>query len=265
MAEAFEYGPLEFNDLQKKMDFHPFSETEFDSIMASGVTFTPELVATLPYGVRGFHAIEYVLWGETAWNGGTVKIFSDITPRECEYLVAIASDFALQAKTLHEAWAPDHGNYVTNFTDAGKSGIYSSEKAALQEVMDGIVVRAEELGDELLSEPYTSNDPRIQESLYSNNSNNDFSDIMNGIRSIYLGEYGSNSGEGLSHLVIPKDPVLDASVKQQMADCITKINAMTPNFTTIVKNHDPRGQASIDAVQRLHRVLRDSVKVVLNL
>jgi putative iron-regulated protein len=266
MAEAFEYGPLEFNDLQKKLDFHPFSESEFDSLMASSVPLTADYIATLPYDVRGFHAIEYVLWGETAWNGGAVKTFADITPRECEYLVAVATDFALQAKNLYEAWAPEHGNYVVHFTNPNSSdSVYKNEKAALQEIMDGLVTRSQELGDELLSGPYHSHDPRQQESLYSNNSNNDFSDITKGMQSVYTGSYGTSSGEGLSHLVSAKDPVLDASVRQQLTDCITKINAMTPDFTTIVKNSDPRGQVSIDAVQHLTRALKDSVKVVLNL
>jgi predicted lipoprotein len=88
-CEAFIFGPADFKALDPALDLWPLNRTDLDSILVSSIPITVEAVANFNENVKGSHTAEYLLFGDT-----NQKVFSQMTPREIEYLVAVTADIA---------------------------------------------------------------------------------------------------------------------------------------------------------------------------
>ena len=110
---------------------------------------------------------------------------------------------------LHDAWKSTGGNYQRNFTLAGESGsIYTSQKTALVELVDGIIGIADEVGTGKIASPLTGNGggaaPELEESRFSNNSKLDFEHNIESVQNIYMGDFNGHAGKGLTDIVAQK-------------------------------------------------------------
>ena len=66
-SEGFLMGPVESNDYDPNTDTWPTDYVQMDSLLASGNALTTNDVKNLPQSLRGYHPLEYMLWGK----GGT--------------------------------------------------------------------------------------------------------------------------------------------------------------------------------------------------
>lgn len=241
-CEAFGFGPVSDNSIDPDVDTWPFDSIAFHRILDSSVTLTQEFVTNMETTVKGFHAIEYLLFGSN-----TNKPFSAFTAREYEMLAALGENVSSRLHELAEAWSSSGGNY-------GKTVINNpSKSAALSEFAGSITDCATEVGEEKIGIPITSHDPNDDESRYSKNSTNDFANNIIGIRNIYLGTTDGSTGNGLTGIIKKNNAALDDSVKTAITTAITKINAMTPTFFDAL-NSNP---TSVEQAQAAVLVLRD--------
>ena len=81
---------------------------------------------------KGFHAIEYLLWGI---DGN--KVATDLTAREIKYIQAATQDLKNNTQILYNGWIPSSGNYSKQFLSLPSTN-YASQKNVLQEITDGI-------------------------------------------------------------------------------------------------------------------------------
>jgi putative iron-regulated protein len=247
MGEAFEFGPLEDNHIKDDVDTWPLDIPALDSILSSSFVLNEANVKVLDPNVRGFHMMEYFLWGD-AENSVAPKLGA----RELEFLYLMTKVTVAKFTELHEAW---ENSYLQSFKERPVVD-------ALLELAKGINHIADELGEEYLALPV--NDPggprEWAESFYSNSSTLDFTDIMSGVEAVYLGDYGSTTdGKGLTDFVKEQRETLDDSVKTQIQTAITAIQSIGPDFNTAAKNKDPKITTAIDACEKLHRTLEDYV------
>ena len=208
-------------------------------------TITPELLADTLHEAgdveanvaTGYHAIEFLLWGQDLNGTGpgagdrpatdydTANCTHDHCDRRAAYLKAASSLLVTDLAEMVEAWAPE-GDAAKNVTDDPKAGI-----AAMLTGMGSLSYG--ELAGERMKLGLLLHDPEEEHDCFSDNTHNSHYYDVVGIQTVYSGEYvrpdGSTlSGPSLSELVAEKDAALDTEMK-------TKLDASHEAFAALVK------------------------------
>ena len=255
-SEGFLFGPVETEGIDPSIDSWPVNVADLDAVLASGDPLTKESIDALEGTLKGFHTIEYLIFGV----GGT-KVAADLTPRELEYLDAVTQSLVGAVSQLRDAWDPAAGNFVGTLATAGEAGntVYTSQSQALQEVINGLVVICDEVGNGKISDPFDQQDRSLEESQFSDNSNADFADNIRSVENVYLGEYDGRSGTGVQALVLDNDASLDATIRGQIAAAISAIEAMTPTFGQAITDNPTAVEAARTAVAALRQTFESQV------
>lgn len=262
-SEGFLYGPAKQpEDIDGSIDTWPVDVAAMNAILNSSQAITPQLIASNPEA-RGFHLIEFLLWGE---NGN--KTASEFTARQIEYLNAAATDLQNNTNQLYTGWIASGGNYAQYFLNpSATSTKYKSEKEVLLEITDGILTIANEVANTKIEEPLTGNNgnaaPEKEESRFSNNSKQDFADNIRSIKNIYLGGY-NNSGKGLTEVIKAKNSTLDSEMKTKIDAAISAIEAIPGTFSTAIVSQRPAVQNAQAKVLELMTTLETKVKPLVN-
>ena len=264
-SEGFLYGPVDTEGIDPAIDSWPVDVNAINNILNSGNAITSTLLES-NNEARGFHTIEYFIWG---LDGN--KTAADLTTREIEYLTAATQNLKAQTEDLYFGWLATGDNFAFNFTNAGETGsIYTSQKGALQEIVEGLVIIADEVANGKIEEPLNGNNgsakPEAEESRFSNNSKLDFADNIRSIQNIYLGDFNGNNGNGITNVVDLTNATLDAQIKTAISDAITAIEAIPGTFTDAIENNRTAVQNAQTKVADLLTVLEsDLVPFITNL
>lgn len=259
-SETTLYGPAgdEGLGVDGNIDSWPIDLQFVQAVLDGNSEITTEFIAVQDANAKGFHALEYLLWG---LNGD--KTAADLTAREIDYIKATSNYLSQQTTALHNAWSPNGTNFAANLTNA-ENGIYSSQIAALIQVVDGMAVIADEVGNGKMNDPMYANNGNFsledEESRFSNNSKADFADNIRGIKFIYSGDYDGNSGLGLSELVAANNASLDTAIKTKIDDAIAAIENIPGTFTDAIQNNRPAVENAIDKVIVLYDALNSDLK-----
>jgi predicted lipoprotein len=134
-SEGFLFGPVSDLDIDPNIDTWPLDSAGISTILSGTESINKEYIDKLTgdagTGLKGFHAIEYILWGMD--GNRTAGSFS---ARELAYLVACAESLKDQTAQLKDAWVGS-GNYA-NTVKKHNNGIFNSESAVLVELAEGI-------------------------------------------------------------------------------------------------------------------------------
>lgn len=236
---------------------------------------TPELLASLnelggseANVATGYHAIEFLLWGQdlNSTNPGAGERpytdfakGSDCTGGNCErraqYLNAAAQLLVTDLEDMVSQWAPNAENYRQQF-------ISLPAQESLTRIMFGMGSLAlGELAGERLKVSLEANSPEDEHDCFSDNTH--YSHYYNGlgIQNIYLGEYERINGEklqgpSLAQLLSVIDPNLDTRVQASLALSQKKLQALvdsaehteTPvKFDQLIAEGNTEGAAMITA------------------
>lgn len=261
-SEGFLYGPVDTQGIDPAIDSWPVDVTAIDAILASSNSITS---ASLDNDdARGFHTMEYFIWG---LNGN--KPASELTARELEYLIAAATNLTEKTAQLYNGWLQSQGNFASNFINAGQSGsIYTSQKGALEELAEGIVIIADEVANGKIETPLNGNNggasPEDEESRFSNNSKLDFANNVRSIQNIYLGDYSGVNGKGLTDVVVLKNATLDTQIKAKISEAISAIEAIPGTFTDAIENNRPAVQNAQAKVSELKTILESQLQPLIS-
>lgn len=260
-GEAHEFGPVKQGDVKKKLDFWPTDMNAINAITSGTEPINQAYVDARPYEAKGYHGMEYLLWGQDAQ---TPRLPGSFLPRELEYLEALAVDHKLLAEWVNNEWSPEGGNFVRHLINAGPNdSVYKTELAGVQQVVDRLTRISEEVGGEYLGEPLGAQDPRQLESYFSNSSGDDFYNILLGIQAVYTGVYGVSTDNGISKLVRNKKADLDDSVRTKITECLTNYAKIRVDLNDHVSRSSPEANAALTSGLQLYRIFQDRVKVVL--
>lgn len=249
-AEGFLFGPVDSKGIDPSIDSWPLNAADLDGVLASGDALTKAYVDALGDDVKGFHTIEYLLFGNTP-ETSEYKKASEVTARQREFLKGATAGFADRTALLHSSWAPTGEDFVANLKAIGPGKLYASQSAALQEIVNGMIGICGEVGDTKIAEPFKSGDRKDEESAFSDNSNQDFADNIRSIENLYTGRYGSSLGKGLTEMVAELAPVLDARIRAEIEAALSAIQAMTPTFGDAITNNRPAVEKAQAAVKKL--------------
>ena len=246
-SEAFLFGPVDTQGLDPALDSWPVDHVNLQSVLDSGDSLTVDFVGGLEDTQKGFHTIEFLLFRE-----GDQRKASDITDRELEYLLSTTENLKASTSQLRAAWASDGENFTSKVAQAGTgSDVYPSQSAAVQEIVNGMIVIADEVANGKISDPYNESDTTLVESQFSFNSIADFQNNIRGIQNVY--------GKGINGFVNGQDAALDARFQQEVQAAIDAIGAIPDPFRDSITANRGAVQAAIDAVRTVQQTLEADI------
>jgi len=259
-SEGFLFGPVDEEGLDPSLDSWPVNVTDLDNVLTSSNELTVEFLEAQEGTLKGFHTIEYLLWGE---NGE--KNVMDFTEREFEYLSSAAGALAKDATTLANLWLPEDGNYVEYLLTAGHNNLFPSQKSAVEQIVDALIIIADEVGNGKINDPFSTQDLTLEESRFSANSKADFADNIRSIQNIYLGEYSSQkNGKGISTIIIAEDAKLHASIVSLIGQTILAIENIPGSFSEAIFNHPEVVKEAQQMVRTLQSMLEVDVTNIIS-
>jgi len=240
-SESFLYGPADLNGLDPSLDSWPLDKDAIDQLIRSNNSIKNAINSD---ELRGFHTIEYLIF-----ENGSSKT-SALSAREVEYLVAVTEALRNDCVFLWASWNGPSGipardqavitsagfdvgkGYVNEFRNAGtvNADIYISQDDAIDEIIDGCMTIAEEVGTQKIATPRDFAKQgdvergRLEvESWYSFNSIDDYSNNIISIQNSYMGGIEGKRGASLSDFVKSRNSALDTKVRNAINKAYTAI------------------------------------------
>ncbi len=254
-TESWLFGPISANNIDPRIDTWPVDFTAIDSVLNTLNPLTEQYVDNLEDALKGFHPIEYFLWGS---DGN--KIASSFTPRQLEYLTALSHNLTKLCKEVNDTWKD---SYAVELAIAGSGSLaYPTKNSAFIEIVDAMAGICDEVANGKMSEPFLMQDPALEESPFAQNSLKDFTQNIQGVLIIYQGNFAEDK-LGLEDLVKEYNTSLDQEVKTAHAEAIASLNAITQPFGEAIIAQPIQVQNAIDKINALATVLDTKLKPFL--
>ncbi len=224
-SEGFLIGPVEANDYDPNSDTWPTDYHQMDSLLLPTTpnALTVEDIEALPQTLRGYHPIEYLIFGV----GGT-RTAGDLDARKKQYLSSLATDLKNIVTSLDSTWTSAAVPYAQACLKAGSgSTVYTTKQAFFLDITqdNGMAGICNEVGepdeDGKMYNPYIHQDSSLTESPYSGNSLADFKNNIIGAQQVYL---GVNGGKGMKDLVAAKNTSLDNQIQTAFTTAINSFD-----------------------------------------
>jgi len=259
-CEAFLYGPVSTEQFDPKTDTWPVNYTDMDTLLNSNYHLTADGIAILDDALKGYHPMEYMLWGKTS-----NKKAIDFTAREKQYLMALAQNYKTNVDGLAAAYNTQSSNsFLKNIFNAGtSSSIYPTKKAAYLEMITAIAGICDEVANGKIEEPFINQDASLEESPYSQNSLTDFKNNIQGVYNVYNGIYTAD-GLGISDWVKQKNSSLDNKIQSQISTAIGSIQAIQGNFGTAIFTQQNQIINAQQAINNLRNTLENDLITLIN-
>lgn len=254
-TESFLFGPVSTAGVDPSIDTWPVDFNALEEQLSSDNEFTDEYIANLDDALKGFHPIEYLIFGE---NGD--KVATKFTDEELKYLMALGKNVKELTAEVAESWDPaTSSSYHTVFTTAGAgNNVYETQEAALLEMVTAMAGICDEVANGKINEVLVAQDPSLEESPFSKNSITDFTNNMKGVENVYLADYAGN-GTGLEDLVKKYNLSLDSEIKAAISAAIQSLDNIDLPFGEAIIEEPVQVQNAVSAIQDLQEVLEDKL------
>ena len=253
-SESFLYGPAETEEIDPAIDSWPLEFSFYNAVLNGTEPITANALKDSNEHAKGFHTIEYLLWG---LDGD--KTVSDFTEREIMYLQAATQNLRNNTQTLYNAWQAGGENYAANFLKLPNKK-YTSQKGVIIQMVEGLAAIADEISNNegKIAGPLNAENPKEEEeSRFSDNSKTDLINNIKSIRNVYLGDYGDKQGLGISELIIKLgNPTFDNTIKTEISDALNAIQAMPGTLSNAIANN----RVMVEAAQESVSTLLNSIK-----
>lgn len=251
-CEGFLFGPVEDNEYDPQIDTWPTDNIQFDSLLASSNALELADILALPYNLRGFHPVEYLIFGENS-----SRTAASLTTRQKKYMVSATTDIVNICSSLYASWTQAPGNFAQEVKTAGSgSTVYSSKQEAFMAIVGSMQGICEEVGEGKMKEPFDAKDPKIVESPYSGNSTLDFKNNITGLQTVYLGRNGST---GITDLVSIRNKSLDNKIRSQITAAINSFDNITEPFEKAIIDQRSQVQQTMNAVTTLSETIEEEL------
>lgn len=250
-CEGFLFGPVEDFNYDPTMDSWPVDKNELDSLIASKNALQVADLDPLQYTLKGFHAIEYIIFGV----GGTQRA-ANITARQKTYLSSLTLSLYNTTTQLKNSWDASSGNYSKQVVTAGTgSTTYTTHKALFIALVGSMSDICDEVANSKMQTPFAAKDSTLDESSFSHNSIADFKNNITGIYNAYMCTYNGSSGTGLNQIVNGKNASLDLKLQTQMKAAIASFSSITVTYELAIYTQ----QSQIKSVQATINTLKASL------
>lgn len=210
----------------------------------------------------GYHAIEFLLWGQDLNHtgpGAGDRPYTDFSLDNCtngncerrrDYLKAAARLLVIDLEEM-----------VGNWTDSGaaRANLTGNPQAGITAILTGMgSLSYGELAGERMKLGLLLNDPEEEHDCFSDNTHNSHLYDAIGIQNVYLGSYTRTdgsvvSGPSVSELIAASDAALDAELKDKLAVTVEAMQVMAKRAETVeaydqmIGDDNPEGEAVVQA------------------
>jgi len=184
----------------------------------------------------GYHAIEFLLWGQDlngTGPGAGNRPATDFDTKNCtggncerraEYLAVVTDLLIDDLAWMTKQWGPSG--------PARKALMANGDKAALVAIFKGLgSLSYGELAGERMKLGLLIHDPEEEHDCFSDNTHNSHYFDVKGIKNVYLGNYTRTdgsvvSGPSPSDLVLATSPQLDKGLRAAIEESMTRMGAI---------------------------------------
>ena len=266
-SEAFLFGPVDALGLDPNMDSWPLDQAGIENILKSGnwgaLEWSDDSEAEAAQGVRGFHTLEYLLWKDGQPRTVEDADYKANAASWCNYMKAVANLLKKDAEELYAAWNESYEGgdaYVNLFKNHGNN-TYQTALACAEEIIDGCITIAEEVGLAKIGDPYNlyvSGEKEAAlyavESWYSWHSRDDYTNNIYSIRNAYYGTLdGTVANNSLAAFVKENNAALDVLVKASIKTAEEAIQAIPQPFRNHINSTE--AEEAMDACATLAATL----------
>lgn len=266
-SESFLFGPVGDQDLDPALDSWPVDESAINAELESGGSPNTDRVRSFDFTKRGFHTVEYFLFGPPLEDTDGVRSAANLTDREFEYMVSAAVVLHDDATALVAAWSPEGDDYLSRFTSGDL--FQSGKKGALEQLLNGIEIIAGEVAVGKIGTPLNEGTIQKIESKYSRNSFRDFRNNLVSIRRIYTGDVNGSSGPGLDEIVKQARPEVHQTMMEQIDTAISQLESLNESTSFREAIETGNTQLVVDAQNAVDDILQtaenDIAPIISNL
>ncbi len=207
----------------------------------------------------GYHAIEFLLWGQDlngTGPGAGARPATDFDPANCTG--GNCDRRAAYLKAASELLVDDLEEMVENWAEGGvaRANLASSGIATILTGMGSLSFG--EVAGERMKLGLLLHDPEEEHDCFSDNTHISHLYDAVGIRNVYLGSYkrtdGSEvSGPSMSQLIAAKDPALDTELRAALDDSVAKMEALKARadggeaYDQMIGEGNEEGNAAVQA------------------
>lgn len=264
-SEAWLFGPVDTKGHDPALDTWPVDQTQLQGVLDGPNDLTPQFIRSVDPALKGFHTAEFLLFDFEA---------DELGDREFEYLISVVGDIRITAEELFTDWTEGDGDqFPEPFGELMKSagpgnGSFPSLVTALQQIIEGQRIILAEVGEGKIADPFDTGDVTSVESPFSFNSLIDFSNNIQGVLNVFLGDQNElgKFGDGLVDLLDIEDPVLSNRLENEINAAIDAILAIPAPFRDAINDPDAADEieAAIEAVLTIEATLANDVLPVVN-
>ena len=204
----------------------------------------------------GYHAIEFLLWGQDlngTGPGAGARPATDYDTKNCTgghcdrraaYLKAVTDLLIDDLKWMVAQWGKDGS--------ARKAVVSAEGDGGVQAIFTGLgSLSYGELAGERIKLGLMLHDPEEEHDCFSDNTHNSHYYDVIGMRNVYLGEYSTVDGKtikgpSVSDLVRAKSPEIDADVRAAIENTVAKMGALKKRAETVERYDQMIGQGNAE-------------------
>jgi predicted lipoprotein len=215
-SEPFAFGPAATLRTAAKIDWAPVRADRLERAIAAASDFDSAAIEDLGANVKGFLALEYLLFDPT---GDDAAVLADLrrAPARRAYARALAQNLRDQAVLLRDAWSPDGGNFAAELATAGQgSRTYPTVKAAVDALVNQLIFLSDDVAQRQLLAPLGSDEAPRPDLIAAARSRSGLADVLDavaGIQNAYFGTYRGRRGASLSDVVQGISPRVDTGIE----------------------------------------------------
>lgn len=254
-GEGHIFGPIDSLNTDPNLDSWPLNTATLQGFLNDITNITADKIRNFNTDVQGFHTIEYLLFGDGVADNE--KTAAELTNAELTYLKGLGEVFKERTEELVNAWTTQYdpeddnsGPYINELTSPGSASVYKSYAAVMEELINGMIGIADEVGNAKVADPLGASlataDTTLVESQYSWNSLTDFHNNIQSIRKLYTGVETSDGSSGGANGVYDFVKVHDAAVADRILaeinDAMNKIALIDGDGDTNTTNISSAGQ-----------------------
>jgi predicted lipoprotein len=260
LCEAHFIGPEAKRVLEAKIDTTAIRPEKIEEIAAGSQPLDAARVEELGSGVKGFAALEYLLFDGEAPAGSAWKRLASGpgAGRRRRLLGALAENLAATAREVRDGWEPEKGNYLAEFRRGRpEHDAPFPEKVSLDDLINQLIAHVEVIGDLRLGRPLGIRasprgepDASLLESRASARSLDDLLDSLEGVAVIYRGTPAGNVG--LSARVRAASPEIHGAIEAALEKAAAGLRAIPSPLSEAVAAQHPAAQDAVVSLGELH-------------
>jgi putative iron-regulated protein len=206
----------------------------------------------------GYHAIEFLLWGEDLSEDGPgdrpatdYRTEGDSAGANAErrglYLSTVSQLLVEDLSSVTAAWEPNASNYR-------KDLLAEAASEGLRRILTGMIVLSGfETGGERLENAILTGEQNDEHSCFSDNTHRDMVQDVQGVLNVWQGRYERVdgtvlAGAGVKSVVELEDAALAARLDAKIKQSLAAAEALQPPFDNEIRVSNSEGRARVQAL-----------------